>query len=96
MYAVKLICDDAKASSGHIVVKKGIVAWLRKSDYFPTFGGCLKHLCDLIVFDTYEEAEKSMEGQTPMPWFYKLGTIEIVKVKPIYKQVLEGYSDETQ
>jgi hypothetical protein len=95
VYAIKITCVDAKAFDGSIVVRKGTVVWLRKSGYFPTFSlGDLLNRDDLIVFDTYEEAEKAMGGRTPKPWFYSHGTIEIVKVEPSYKQVLRGFEQQ--
>lgn len=44
-----------------------------------------------VLFDTFEEAERTAKEWQPHPWYVEKKSYEIVKVRPVYKQVLAGW-----
>jgi len=106
MYAVKFQTKQCKSTTGYSVSHEGQWHWIvrepegwvwatSQSAAFDSKGICLAG--DAKIFKTHEEAEKAIKRweKEYHPWYGEPnGVYEIVKVKPIYITVLQGYELE--
>lgn len=83
------------ASQGTVYTKTGERFWIVKGEWGPSSHQCLTHPgvpSDVMTWETEEEAEAFAKGWGGHPWWCKPnGKFEIVKVRPKYKTIKDGY-----
>lgn len=92
MYAIKIVCKEVKGQSGSTIVYEGNIVYVGMvSEGITTYHSIVVAGTDLLVWDTFEEADKAAKKLTKKlhPWYIKAKSYEIVKVQPVYKVV--GY-----
>ena len=92
MYAIKVVCKRVKSSSGRIIIHEDAVVYLVDGEWGTTTSSSFVVAgTDLLVWDTFEEADKVAKKLTKKlhPWYIKAKSYEIVEVQPVYKVI--GY-----
>lgn len=92
MYAIKIVCKKVKSSSGGIIIPEDAVVYLVDGEWgTTTYSSFVVAGTDLLVWDTFEEADKAARKLTKKlhPWYIKAKSYEVVEVQPVYKVV--GY-----
>lgn len=96
MYALVVEGKEAKSSSGTIVAYEGekfIVSndtegWVDATS--QTWHGIIRK--DVKIFKTKERAKEFVQRWEGFPWWCRPnGNFEIIKIRPRYKKVLDGY-----
>jgi len=92
MYALKVTCKAQNDFLGRPVTKQGRVVWVVQGDFgWTSSAGLPKDLPHLIAFEDKQVAENYAAKWKGHPWYYLPEKVEVVEVKPRYKQVLEGW-----
>ena len=93
-YIVVYECKEAKCDDGSLMTKSGEKALLCKGEWGPTgrqYPSCFG-LSGAIQFNSEQEAHKFMRKYKGHPWYYKCnGNYEVIKIKPVYKQVIDRW-----
>lgn len=93
-FALKVICKEARAVTDAVMVEEGTIAWVVKDTWgwssspWPT---C--NLPHLVTFESREEAEEAARKWKGHPWYFIPIRVEVVEVKPVYRQEIEGWRE---
>ena len=93
-YIVVYECKEAKSDDGSVMTKRGEKALLCKGEWGPT--GSPDKSCfgvgAAMRFNSEQEAHEFMKQYKGHPWYcIPNGKYEVIKVKPVYKQVVERW-----
>ena len=96
MYALVVEGGEAKSSDGAVIAEEGqkflvikdTEGWVEAESIYWN-GNFTK---DVKTFDTEEEAKEFAQRWEGFPWWCRPnGNFEIIKIRPRYKKVLDGY-----
>jgi len=94
MFVIIIIAKEARHSDGSIATKEGEKFVLEKGEWGPATKRYYDNKsigADTLIFKTEQAAIEEAERFKLHPWWVVKKEYCIIKVKPRYKQVLDGY-----
>jgi len=99
LYALKIICKEAKAFDKTVMTPAGTVVWACTEDEYPSSTKRVEGHplpCHIMVFDDKEVAQAIADGWEGHPWFYEPEKVEVVMIEKAWRPELIGYKIRTE
>lgn len=97
MYALKIICEEVKATDGRVLTKAFDEVWLCVGEWGPTTCHSISANADagvdLMVFDTLEDAmvRGGMLVERHHVWYHVPLQYVFVQVEKVHRKVFSGW-----